>query len=249
MSKKNKESAYTHLAPIYDFVMRSVSYSNWASYIHTISKKYAVKNDMILELGCGTGKFANYFKKYYPHIILSDISLQMLKQNKNPSLVKLCCSMTASPIKSKFKLIYSTFDSINYLLTKKNLRKLFTEIALILDENGIFTFDASLEKNSLKHLKMPVRSGQIGKISYEQKSYYFPSKKIHKNVFDIKLNENICFTETHLQKIFDFEEYFKWIDAAGLYVEECYDAFSFKQGSAGSERIQFIVKKNKYAHN
>ena len=151
--------------------------------------------------------------------------------------------MSAFPFKNKFDLVYSTFDSVNYLTTRKGLVSLFKEVSEHLNDKGIFTFDASLEKNSIIHSKLPLRKGIYKGIHFKQKSEYDYESRIHRNIFKIKTKDGEVYTEIHKQRIYPFEDYFEFLDLCGLYVEECFDAFSFQNGGPGSERVQFIVKK------
>ncbi len=50
------------------------------------------------------------------------------------------------------------------------------------------------------------------------------------------------YLEKHRQKIYPFEEYFMFIEKAGLYVSECFNAFTFDNGNAECERVQFVVR-------
>jgi hypothetical protein len=59
----------------------------------------------------------------------------------------------------------------------------------------------------------------------------------------MKRKSGEVYTEVHRQKIFTFETYFELLELAGLTVKNCYDAFSFEEGNADSERVQFITKK------
>lgn len=61
------------------------------------------------------------------------------------------------------------------------------------------------------------------------------------NYFSLE-TEHEKFCENHRQKIYPFEEYFRAIDKAGLYVAECFDAFTFNKANAECERVQFVVK-------
>jgi SAM-dependent methyltransferase len=196
----------------------------------------------VLELGGGNCNFAGYFIEYFPKLIVTDKSFDMLSSSKFKEVPRVCCDMVRLPFKSRFDLVYSTFDSINYLTSKKSLLNLFKQVKSILKEDGIFTFDASLEKNSLIHVEKPVRKGSCKGISFIHKTVYSPKSRIHKNIFKIKINEDI-FTEVHKQKIYPFELYFDIIDSAGLYVVECLETFSFVRADSESERAQFIVKR------
>jgi hypothetical protein len=122
---------------------------------------------------------------------------------------------------------------------------LFSEVERILSDDGIFTFDVSLENNSIAHQKKISRTGMIDKIKYNHSSEYNPVNRIHKNIFTLFFPDNQVIREVHIQKIYPFNMYFNLIDKSGLYVSDCFEAFSFKKGRAESKRVQFKLKKRK----
>ena len=233
---------YSHLAEIYDFVMRKVRYDRWSEYLFYLTKDYLPEDPHILEIAAGNCSFTKLFSKYYPRIFASDLSIDMLK-NSCYDLDKICCNMLKLPFRNKFDLIYSTFDSINYLTSRNKLLHMFREVNSILSDNGIFTFDVSMEKNSLKHIEEPVRNGSFKGLSFTHKSEYNRQNRIHKNTFIILQPSGEKFVEVHRQKIYPFETYFEIIPRSGLYISACYKAFSFIKGDNKSERLQFILKK------
>lgn len=235
---------YEKLPLIYDYLMKSINYETWVKYIFSIVKSYVPRDGLVLELAGGSCKFANYFVKYFPRIIVTDISKNMMLVDEKNLVQKACCNMSVIPFKAGFYLIYSNFDSINYLTSKKKLLEMFKEISRVLLPDGIFTFDVSLERNSIIHTKTPVRTGNFRGIYFNQKSEYNKKSRIHKNIFILK-NEDEVLKEVHRQKIYPFETYFELLAAAGLYVKHCYNAFTYKNGSSDSERVQFITKKVK----
>jgi len=239
--KSSDMKIYNKVADIYPYLMRTIRYDRWAKYLYEIVKASVKKNDRILELGAGNGKLANHFKDYYPNIIISDLSFNMLSQDGICDLSKICCDMTRAPFKTDFNLVYSAFDTVNYITSLKKLLSFFREIRRLLNQNGIFTFDVSLERNSLKHVKEPFRTGKYNGISFEQTSRYNPKSRIHRNIFNMEFN-NGKYCENHKQKIYPFEVYFQLIEKAGLYVSECFEAFTFRNGNAGCERVQFVVR-------
>ncbi len=232
---------YEKLVFVYDHLMSHVNYELWADYIYKISKPYISRKSSILELAGGNGKFSDIFLKFYPKILITDKSFEMLSSAKN-KLPKVCCEMSSLPFKSKFDFVYSTFDSINYLTSKKELLKLFFKVHDILSNNGIFTFDVSLEKNSLKHATMPVRTSRKSNIHYKHISLYSKNSRIHKNIFEIRFN-GTTYKEIHKQKIYPFELYFDLLERANLFVINCYESFSFENAKPSSQRAQFIVRK------
>jgi ubiquinone/menaquinone biosynthesis C-methylase UbiE len=224
--------------------MDFISYKWWAGYIHTITKKDLPKNPIVLELGAGNCTLANYFSKMHKNYIATDISLSMLNYKKD-RLRKVCCNMVALPFKGKFDLIFSSFDSVNYLTSKKSLLILFKEVNRLLSDRGVFTFDAALENNSYKHQKTAITKGKANGYSYNRKSIFFPKSNIHKNIFTIIDSEGNVMKEVHKQKIFSYDTFFDLAEKSNLYIVNCYKAFSFTKGKATSDRVQFIMKRIK----
>ncbi len=235
---------YKHIAKIYKRLMRLIDYSSWAEYLHDIFIDYELETNTVLELAAGTGDLSKNLKKYFDNVIVSDLSLPMLKMIDDNELPKICCDMTRLPFKRKFDFIISTFDSVNYLTESEQLRDLFREVFAILSDDGVFTFDVSLENNSLKHLKHLNRRGKYEGIKYIQKSVYSEEERIHRNYFTLSLDNGEIIEEVHTQRIYEFELYFDLLEEAGFYISECLDAFSFETGHSKSDRVQFVVRKN-----
>jgi SAM-dependent methyltransferase len=225
--------------------MRKVNYPVWAKYIYSLIKDDVPADAAGLELAAGTCRITNHLSSYFPKLLATDISKNMLASGESDLFPKVCCDMALLPFKTKFDFIYSTFDSVNYLTSRKKLLKMFAEVSNLLTDTGLFTFDASLERNSILYSEDPERKGSFKGIKYTQKSEYDSKSKIHKNSFLIKSKTGEIYSEIHRQKIFPFETYFELLEHAGLYVKNCYDAFSYKEGSPESERVQFITKKIK----
>ena len=101
-----KAKPYQVLPLIYPNLMRRIKYDKWADYLYEIVRKDCRKKSEVLELAAGDCTFALYFRKYFPSIIVSDLSRWMLK-SKYVRLNKVCCNMLYLPFKSKFDLIYS----------------------------------------------------------------------------------------------------------------------------------------------
>ncbi len=233
---------YYHVANIYPHLMSFVSYKWWAKYIYSISKNNICKNPVVLELAAGNCELAKHLSKLYKNYLSTDISLKMLNCG-DKIITKVCCDMTAIPFNKKFDLILTSFDSVNYLLSKKRLLKFFREVEFYLSENGVLTFDAALESNSYKHQKTASSKGRSKGFHYHRMSVYLPKSKIHKNIFTITYPDGDVFTETHKQKIYPFATFFELAEESGLYVVNCFKAFSYQKGKGNSDRVQFIMKR------
>lgn len=240
-----KQTQYSALADIYAYMMRKIDYKDWSDYLIALFRNFGKNDERILELGGGVGTIASYLRNYFPSICISDLSKEMLFKCADPRLIRICCDMKCLPFKCKYDLIYSTFDSVNYLLTQKDLKNMFESICAVCHDDTVFTFDASLERNSIRYEKHLNRHGRFKGMSYIQKSRYDAAERMHYNHFEITMPDGQIVNETHRQKIHKFETYFEIIDKAGLYVVDCFDAFSFDKANDKSLRAQFVIKKKR----
>lgn len=238
-----KFNQYNFTADIYNDLMKHVRYDLWASYLNKLLKKYSRPFPKLLEIGSGNGKLANYLIKKYPDYIISDLSVKMLKNIRDKSLNSIVLNITSIPFKCKFDAIIAAFDTINYLTTKSELKKAFNSVYTVLNDDGIFLFDISTEKNSLRPASAFERKGRVGSIIYVQKSNYDEVKRIHVNEFSFYKNNKIFAKEIHKQKIYLVEEIFELLDKSKLTVQSCYDFLSFNSFNKKSDRIQFVVRK------
>jgi hypothetical protein len=132
---------------------------------------------------------------------------------------------------------------VNYVLKQKSLKNLFIEVDYLLSKDGIFTFDVSLEKNSLNFTIGKSTEGQYNGFSYKLVSKYNKLSRIHYNNFYIWNESGIKFKEVHKEKIYPINTYFKLAEKAGLHIVACYDCFTFKDINQKSERAQFVMRK------
>ncbi|MDP2303731.1 MAG: class I SAM-dependent methyltransferase [Ignavibacteria bacterium] len=238
-----KAEKYSTLAQVYSHLMRKVTYDKWAEYLTDLIDPFFDETASVLEIAGGNGSLANHLSINYKNYILTDLSIEMLKSNLNNRIKSITCDMTQLPFKRKFDVVVCAFDSVNYILIKKKLAKLFTEVYNVLNENGIFLFDVSLEKNSRRHALKKYRPAKFKQIRYEQNSYLIESKRLHVNDFKITLPDGKVFNEKHYQKIFRLNDYFYAIEKAKLYVCDCYENFGNRIGKETSPRVQFVVRK------
>lgn len=234
---------YKYVSDIYNQLMEKVDYKFWAKYLSKIALLYVNKNASVLEVAAGNCCLAENLIKSFPDYLCSDISFSMLKQNKNHSLNKVCFDMKRIPLTKRFDVVICAFDSINYLMRKKDVMNFFLEIKNILTDRGIFLFDAALEKNSFKHQKYASKKGSFNGVTFNRQSIYLQSSRIHKNIFEITYPDGTKFREIHNQKIYPLEFYFEALEKAGLYTVECFNAFTFRDCRATDLRAQFVVKR------
>ena len=234
---------YDKVSSVYEKLMRTVDYKSWAKYILMLAEENVNRDSHILELGSGNCKMAKIISKKYNNYFATDISLPMLQTSGKDEFSKVCCSMTALPFKTKFDFIFSAFDCVNYILKKKYLLNLFQEVNHLLQDDGIFTFDVSLEENSLNFVISKTTEGRHNGNWYKLISKYNKRNRIHSNNFYIWNKAGEKYRELHKEKIYEMNTYFRLAEKAGLHTIACYDCFDFVDVSNKSKRAQFLMRK------
>ena len=112
-----------------------------------------------------------------------------------------------------------------------------------MNDNGVFTFDVSLEPNSTKFQIAKSYEDSFNGYNFRRINRYNKRTGIHYNNFIIANGNGRQFKEVHKQKIYDVMIYFKLADKAGLHIEACYDCFTFNDVNPVSERAQFVMRK------
>ena len=241
---QNLKKNYSSLAGFYSKLMENIDYSLWAKYLFDITVKYNLPVKTVLEIGGGNGKLATALSKKFPDYYLSEKSSVFLagsRFRKN----RICCDMNSLPFKPHFDLVFAAFDTINYLPSQKSFLMLLDGVSSILNNDGVFTFDASLEKNSLAHSTGKKKIHHYHNQKIEHLSVYDQKRRIHTNEFVFYKDGAVVEKEIHKEKIFPFEFYFDQIEKSSFYIVDCLEAFGFRKGKPASRRVQFILKKVK----
>ena len=145
--------AYTSFAQVYDLFMDNVPYEMWGEYLTELFKEYEIKDGLLLDLGCGTGKLTRYLAEKGYDMIGVDYSYEMLdiaKAQSKDDILYLMQDMREFELYGTVRAIYSACDCVNYILEEEELREVFTLVNNYLDPKGIFIFDfASLRQKSV----------------------------------------------------------------------------------------------------
>lgn len=232
---------YTVISAIYSDMMSHINYRKWAKYIYEIIKPYLPENPFVLDVTAGSGLLTNHINEIFSNIIMNDISFEMLKVAKL-KIPKICSDIRYLPFNTKFDVVISNFDSINYLLTEEDVLKAFKEISQILKPDGIFVFDVSLENNCIQYIKPYIYESKFNNLRYFYKMTYDTKNKINSTIIDIYDHIGQKFSEIHNQKIYPFETIFYLLEQANFEVIRCYECFTKNLATPNSKRAQFITK-------
>ncbi len=116
-------------------------------YLPKVFNRFHIRPKMFLDLCCGDGRFAVAMARKGINVTGVDASPHMLRYARQRALkarVKINFvrqEMQHLYIRTKFDLVTCWFDSMNYLLTKRELDTVFRKVNRVLKNGGLFIFD------------------------------------------------------------------------------------------------------------
>ena len=233
-----------HFADFYDQLADKKAAKERANKVLKYIRKYNPQAKNILELGTGNGNVLSNFPKKYK---LSGLDIEKrfirLTKEKVPKANLFTSSMHNFKINKKFDVIFSIFDSINFLKNFYQWKETFKTIYQHLGNKGLFIFDVYTPL-MLKNTK------PITHFSEEQFGFMLTKGTVKGNnliwnfkIFEKKKNNLYQMHKTLFnEKIFPIK---KIEDQITKYFEiiEKLDEETLKKPTKNSERLIYITKK------
>ena len=116
-------------------------------YLPKVFNRFHIRPKMLLDLCCGDGRFAIAMARKGIDVTGVDASPYMLKYARERARKAQVTvhlrhrEMQHLDIGAKFDLVTCWFDSMNYLLTKRELDTAFRKVNRVLKNGGLFIFD------------------------------------------------------------------------------------------------------------
>lgn len=266
---------YTGFAAVYDMFMDNVPYDEWVTYIEGLLKENNIHEGIILELGCGTGSITRRMSKLGYDMIGIDYSEDMLAiaRDSNPeedgSILYLCQDMREFELYGTVAAVISVCDSMNYLLTEEDLKKVFRLVNNYLDPGGIFIFDLDTRYTYETVLGDRTIAENREEGSFIWENTYYPEEMINEINLTLFISENKypdehgrnhksldervanCYQkyeETHYRRAYDLDTIRRLIEEAGMEWIAAYDYLTKNPPRPDSERV-YIIAREKYQEN
>ena len=244
--------AYTDFALVYDTLMDNTPYKEWCERITGILRKYGIENDLVLDLGCGTGTLTELLAKEGYDMIGIDYSQEMLaramekRDETGLQILYLLQDMREFELYGTVKAIVSVRDSLNYLLEEEDVIETFRLVNNYLDPKGLFIFDF----NTVYKYKEVIGDATVAEnredCSFIWENYYHEEDEINEYevTFFIKEGELFRrFEETHYQRGYTPQQMKDFLAKAGLEFVMMADSDTGKEVTPESERIYMIARE------
>ena len=244
--------AYTDFAYVYDTLMDNTPYKEWCERITDILRRDGIENDLVLDLGCGTGTLTELLAKEGYDMIGIDYSQEMLaramekREESGLQILYLLQDMREFELYGTVGAIVSVCDSLNYLLEEEDVIETFRLINNYLDPKGLFIFDF----NTVYKYKEVIGDATIAEnredCSFIWENYYHDEDEINEYevTFFVKEGELFRrFEETHYQRGYTPQQMKDFLKKAGLEFVSMADSDTGGEVTPESERIYMIAKE------
>lgn len=244
---------YSGFAQVYDMFMDNIPYKKWSRYLISLLRAQGVKDGIVAELGCGTGRMTRLLRNAGYDMIGIDMSPEMLGiakgKEEDESILYLLQDMRSFELYGTVAAIVSVCDSLNYLTNPEDLYKVFRLAKNYLDPGGVMIFDINTRYyyshvlgDSTVCENRPEGSfiweNEYDENTFVNSSYLTIYHKIERD--GDEMYERI--EEEHEQRGYTSGEVLHHARRAGLTPVCLYEAFTKKEPVRTTERLYFVLR-------
>lgn len=248
--------AYTSFAGVYDMFMDNVPYEQWADFLCTYLKKQGIRDGLLADLGCGTGKMTRLMARAGYDMIGVDSSMEMLeiaRDNDSENILYLMQDMREFEFYGTVRAIYSACDSMNYLLKEEDVLAVLLLANNYLDPGGLFLFDMNTPFKYRRLLGDHTFAENREEGSFIWENYFDGESGVNEYDLTLFIREEGTdsfsrFRETHYQRCYSPEQIMRLVEKAGMEFVEVLDAYSGEPLKEDSERMLFVVREQRNPH-
>lgn len=245
---------YSVFARYYDDLTANIDYGKRAEYFHAIIQKFkTTKENILLDLACGTGSISEEMAKLGYDVIGVDYSEEMLgiaiekKFESGLNIQYLCQDMRTIDMFGTVDVTICALDSINHLSSADDVKKVFQRVSLFAEPQGLFIFDV----NSLyKHREILADNT----FTYETDNVYCVwENSLNRDTFEVKMNleffeleENGMYSrssDSFSEKAYDTELLDKMLRDSGFEILAKYGDDTFDTPTNTAQRIVYAARK------
>ncbi len=246
---------YDILAPIYDAVNSEIDYSAWADFIEQIVERECLqKPELVLDLGCGTGKMTLELARRGYDMTGVDISPEMLNIAKKEAetmrtkkdILWLCQDIREFELYGTVDLTICCLDTVNHLTSPKDVEGCFSLVHNYLVPDGLFIFDIN-GKNKFENVY-----GDEVYVMEEENSFcvwqnqYNPNSRLCDFLITVFARTEDGryerYDEVQTERMYTIRSITKKLMDTGFQLVGTYSDFDYTTATDGSDRIYFVAR-------
>lgn len=238
---------YDSIAEVYDYMLRHVDYEQWYQYISGIMIYFINNPRVVLELGCGTGKFGAKFSADDFSIYGIDRSFRMLQVAKTRAFRNfriICSDIRQFSLNRKMDFIFSVHDTMNYLLEPEDIRRTFSCVRECMHEKSVFMFDITTEHNIDRFFDNKTSFYRRGDRQVAWSNRYDREKKLIYSSFVVTPDNGQELFEEHVQRIYSMAEIRALLEEEGFDIIAIGSDYTMDFPGPDTVMINFITRKS-----
>ena len=247
---------YDLLAPFYDAINAEIDYEKWADFIEEIlNKECKIRPELVLDLGCGTGKMTLELARRGYDMTGIDYSPEMLDiarsiaDEEGHDVLWLCQDMREFELYGTVDAAVCCLDCINHLEDEDDLDKCFKLVHNYLIPDGIFIFDINAKyKFENVYANNTFSMEEDGGVCIWENYYDSDSKlcdfyiTLFKECADGRYER---FDEEQSERMYTLEDIKASLERCNLEFISAYGDLDFAEGNDDCERIYIVAKCRK----
>ncbi len=247
---------YDLLAPFYDAINSDIDYKSWADFIEKIiDREYRGDPELILDLGCGTGKMTLELARRGCDMTGIDLSPEMLNVAKERAeregldVLWICQDMTEFELYGTVDIALCCLDGINHLTAPSAMKKTFSLVHNYLSPDGLFIFDVNGKyKFENIYSDRAYVMEEDGAVCIWQNAYNEKSKICDFYITLFREEEDGSYTrydECERERMYTCRSLKSALISAGFEPLGAYSDFDFSPATDASERIYIVARCKK----
>lgn len=247
---------YDLLAPFYDAINAEIDYEKWADFIEEIlNKECKIRPELVLDLGCGTGKMTLELARRGYDMTGIDYSPEMLDiarsiaDEEGHDVLWLCQDMREFELYGTVDAAVCCLDCINHLEDEDDLDKCFKLVHNYLIPDGIFIFDINAKyKFENVYANNTFSMEEDGGVCIWENYYDSDSKlcdfyiTLFKECADGRYER---YDEEQSERMYTLEDIKASLERCNLEFISAYGDLDFAEGNDDCERIYIVAKCRK----
>jgi SAM-dependent methyltransferase len=202
----------------------------------------------LLDLCCGTGQLAHHLEEQGYQVTGVDGSGEMLRYAREnaPGVRLIHADVRELSPDDTFDGVYSTFDSLNHLLSLHDLTLVFRNVAAVLRPDGLFLFDMNMEEAYVVRWNGRMAIDEDDGACFLRFSYDAASRTGRCAVMMFRPAEGECWSRSRVmlhQRCYDREEVRAALDDAGLELLSVHDGTEDLRMTGQTGRAFFLARR------
>ena len=253
---------YDAIAGVYDRLNRELDYEAWADFFEGAFSRFLEKKpSLVLDLACGTGRMTRTLSARGYDMIGVDGSDSMLSEAYaagGEGILYLLQDMRELELYGTVGAVVCCLDSINYLLTEDDVKRVFFLVHNYLDPDGLFLFDVNTPNkfsnvygNNAYVLEDEIENedGELCGVYCGWQNEYDEESGIcdfYLSVFE-EIEEDVYrrSDEHQQERMYDRSTLESLLEKSGFELLGVYADYNFSAATDGDERWYFVARAKK----